>query len=337
MTSEIALTQKKTALLAVDGLTKVYTLRRGWLGRRAELVHALHGVSFELKRGETLGVVGESGSGKSTLGKTLLRLVEPTFGRIHFDGQDITQLPERHLRKLRRRMQIVFQDPYTSLNPRLVVRDIVGEGIELFKLARGAEVEERVGRALERVGLEPDAMSRYPSEFSGGQRQRIAIARALAVDPELLICDEPTSALDVSMQSQILNLFDELQTERDLGMIFISHDLRVVELMSHRIAVLYLGRVVELGPSRDIVERRLHPYTRALFEASPRLVHDVVVPERRRLTLAGEPPSPTQPPKGCAFHPRCPRAEKGKCDTDTPSLRGLVANPAHRVACFFPG
>ncbi len=359
--SEVALTQKKRpALLEVEGLTKAYALRRGWLGRRAELVHALTGVTFDLKRGETLGVVGESGSGKSTLGKTVLRLVEPTFGRIIFDGEDITLLRESRLRSLRRRMQIVFQDPYTSLNPRLVVRDIVGEGIELFNLAKGMDVEELVAQMLVRVGLEPDAMSRYPSEFSGGQRQRIAIARALVVKPDLVICDEPTSALDVSVQAQILNLLDELQSERQVSYLFISHDLRVVELMSHRILVLYLGRVVEIGPTRDVIGRRLHPYTQALFNASPRikgrqpgssespsgappgLDDDALMEEdpedrRRRLKILGPPSSATQPPPGCAFHPRCPRAEKGKCDKDLPSLRALVANPAHRVACHFPG
>ena len=336
--SEVALlTQKKTPLLRVEGLAKAFTIRRGLLGTRKELVHALRGVTFELRRGETLGVVGESGSGKSTLGKTILRLVEPSFGKIFFDGSDVTELGERDMRKVRRRMQIVFQDPYSSLDPRMVVRDIVAEGIDLFRLARGSEREERVASLLTKVGLERAAMERYPSEFSGGQRQRIAIARALAVGPELIVCDERTSALDVSVQAQILNLLGELQSTENTAYLFISHDLRVVEFVSHRIAVLYAGRVVEIGPSQAVAQRQLHPYTRALFDASPAPPGSAKKSEPRRLKLAGEPPSAVSPPSGCSFHPRCPRAEPGKCDKETPELRGLKSDTAHQVACFFPG
>lgn len=337
---------KRKELVSVRDLAKVYTLRRGLLGRKKELAHALAGVSFDLAQAETLGVIGESGSGKSTLGKTVLRLIEPNFGRIFFEGQDITTLRERELRKVRRRMQIVFQDPYSSLNPRMTVRDIVGEGIELFGIAHGDELTDRVTKMLERVGLSRDALDRYPSEFSGGQRQRIAIARALAVEPRFVVCDEPTSALDVSVQAQVLNLLGEIQDDSDVSYLFISHDLRVVELMSHRIMVLYAGKVVEMGPSREVAERRLHPYTQALYDASPSLEALRATPSdedresrapRRRLVLAGEPPSALSPPSGCPFHPRCPRAEKGTCDVDTPELLSVKDNLEHQVACFFPG
>ncbi|NUP05326.1 MAG: ATP-binding cassette domain-containing protein [Polyangiaceae bacterium] len=336
MTQDVDLAkEKQPAVVRVDELAKVYTLRRGLLGRKKELAHALSGVTFSLKRGETLGIVGESGSGKSTLGKTILRLIEPTYGRILFDGVDITRLSDDQMRKHRRRMQIVFQDPYSSLNPRMTVRQIVGEGLELFRLAKGSELEARTTEMLARVGLGGDFMDRYPNELSGGQRQRIAIARALAVKPDFVVCDEPTSALDVSVQAQILNLLSEIQDDENVAYLFISHDLRVVELVSHRMAVLYLGKIVEIGPSHDVAERRLHPYTRALFEASP----EIDRPEggRKHLALAGEPPSAHAPPPGCAFHPRCPRAERGKCDVETPTLRSVRDNPQHQVACFFPG
>jgi len=334
--------RKRAPLLKVEGLAKVYTVRRGLLGRKQELVHALAGVSFDLSAGETLGIVGESGSGKSTLGKTVLRLLEPTYGRIVFDGTDITRLRDNEMRKYRKRMQIVFQDPYSSLNPRMTVRDIVAEGLDLFRLASRSELSSRVSALLARVGLDAEVMERYPHEFSGGQRQRIAIARALAVEPDFVVCDEPTSALDVSVQAQILNLLTDIQTESKVAYLFISHDLRVVEFVSHRIAVLYLGKIVEMGPSARVAERRLHPYTRALFDASPALpvrAEEAVgdEPPRRRLVLHGEPPSPAAPPPGCAFHPRCPRAEPGKCDTETPVLRGVKDDPRHQVSCFFPG
>lgn len=346
MSEEISLAKRKRpVLLQIEELSKVYTVRRGLLGRKKELAHALSGVTFDVRAGETLGLVGESGSGKSTLGKTVLRLIEPTYGRIVFQGVDITRMPERELRKYRRRMQIVFQDPYSSLNPRMTVRDTVGEGLELFDLVpRGANLDDKVVEILARVGLDADALHRYPHEFSGGQRQRVAIARALAVGPEFVVCDEPTSALDVSVQAQILNLLSEIQDDSRVAYLFISHDLRIVELVSHRIMVMYLGKVVELGPSREVVERRLHPYTQALFDASPDLSIDArgmsTTPLRdrpRRLALHGDPPSPMAPPTGCVFHPRCPRAEQGKCDVEAPLLRGVKDNPEHRVACFFPG
>ena len=337
--SEVALLtqKKKTPLLRVEGLAKSYTIRRGLLGSQKELVHALRGVTFELRKGETLGVVGESGSGKSTLGKTVLRLVEPSFGKIFVDGTDVTRISERELRPIRRRLQIVFQDPYASLDPRMSVGDIVAEGIDLFGLARGAERDARVKALLAKVGLDESVVERYPSELSGGQRQRIAIARALAVGPELIVCDEPTSALDVSVQAQILNLLADLQSTENTAYLFISHDLRVVELVSHRIAVLYAGRIVEIGPSQAVVSRRLHPYTRALFDASPPPPGSTTPKGKRILKLAGEPPSAAAPPSGCSFHPRCPKVELGKCDKETPELRGLKADTAHQVACFFPG
>jgi oligopeptide transport system ATP-binding protein len=230
-------------------------------------------------------------------------------------------------------MQIIFQDPHASLNPRMTVREIVGEGIAIHRLARDKrEAEEKVAALLTRVGLSPDMMSRYPHEFSGGQRQRIGIARALAVEPEFIVCDEPVSALDVSVQAQVLNLLEELQDDLGLSLLFISHDLRVVEYTSHRTAVMYLGRIVEMGPTADVAERRLHPYTQALFSAMPTLDGD----GKKRLALAGEPPSAVEPPPGCAFHPRCPRAEKGKCDVETPSLEELIPGSHHRVACWHP-
>jgi oligopeptide transport system ATP-binding protein len=300
---------------------------------KPRFVHAVDGVSLYVRRGETLGLVGESGCGKSTLGRAMIRLVEPTLGRVLFDGKDITHMPARELRATRRRMQIVFQDPYASLNPRMTVREIVGEGIAIHKLAKDKhEAEEKVAAVLAKVGLRPEMMRRYPHEFSGGQRQRIGIARALAVEPDFIICDEPVSALDVSVQAQVLNLLEGLQDELGLSLLFISHDLRVVEYVSHRVAVMYLGRIVEVGPTADVADKRHHPYTRALFSAMPALEPD----GKTRLVLAGEPPSAVDPPAGCAFHPRCPRAEKGKCDVETPELKEIVAGSHHRVACWNP-
>jgi oligopeptide transport system ATP-binding protein len=331
---ELPLVQKKPPLVAVDGLAKVYTLRRGLLGTRKELVHALAGVTFQIRAGETLGVVGESGSGKSTLGKTMLRLIEPTYGRIAFDGVDITRMADADLRKHRRRMQIVFQDPYSSLDPRMTVGEIVGEGIALFRLASGSALEDRVAEMLQAVGLGGDAMGRYPHEFSGGQRQRIAIARALAVEPDFVVCDEPVSALDVSVQAQIVNLLEQTQEASGVAYLFVSHDLRLVQCTSHRTAVMYLGRIVEIGPSSRVAERPMHPYTQALLASSPRHPR-ASVGGRRRLVLAGEPPDAVNPPKGCAFHPRCDRKEPGKCDVDTPQLEPSSDDTSHRAACFF--
>jgi oligopeptide transport system ATP-binding protein len=343
-------------LLEVQKLSKLFPVPGGLFDRQ-RFVHAVDGVSFWMRRGETLGLVGESGCGKSTLGRTVLRLVEPTLGRVLLDGKDITRMPGPELRAVRRRMQIVFQDPYSSLNPRMTVRDIVGEGITIFRLASSrADLEERVAAMLGKVGLSPEMMDRYPHEFSGGQRQRIGIARALAVGPELLVCDEPVSALDVSVQAQIVNLLEELQAELSLSLLFISHDLRVVSWVSHRIAVMYLGRIVEIGPAGEVMEKRWHPYTRALFASiprgagslrptaeqapgrddEPRVATEPPPVQRKRLLLAGEPPSAIDPPAGCVFHPRCPKAQKGKCDTEAPPLDRLIPTGQHRVACWFP-
>ncbi len=338
MTQPLLLThKKKPKLLSVEGLAKAYAVRRGLLGRNRALVHALSDVSFELAAGETLGFVGESGSGKSTLGKVVLRLIDPSFGRIVFDGTDITRLDDRGLLPFRRRMQMVFQDPYSSLNPRMLIRDVVAEGIDVFRLYRGKEREDRVCQLLSKVGLDRDLLERFPSELSGGQRQRVAIARALSVSPELLVCDEPTSALDASVQAQILNLLSDLQAETNAAYVFISHDLRVVELLAHRIAVLFMGKIVELASSTSVAERRLHPYTRALFEASPALPRAGAPPRSRRsLPLAvdvEERPSA----RGCAYFSRCPKRETGKCDHETPELRRVKSDPSHQVACFFPG
>ncbi len=331
---ELPLVIKEAPVLAVEGLAKAYTLRRGLLGLKKELVHALAGVTFQIRRGETLGVVGESGSGKSTLGKVALRLVEPTFGRVSWGGVDVTRLPEREVRPHRRKMQIIFQDPYSSLDPRMTVGQIVGEGLTLFKLADRSALDDRVAEMLRRVGLDPAMMERYPHEFSGGQRQRIAIARALAVEPDFVVCDEPVSALDVSVQSQIVNLLEEIQEDSGVAYLFVSHDLRLVECTAHRTAVMYLGRVVEIGPSARIAEHPLHPYTRALLASSP--PHPTRGRGAKRgLPLYGEPPSATSPPSGCPFHPRCDRAEKGTCDVEDPKLEPSPDDSSHRVACWF--
>lgn len=320
-------------LVQVERLSKFFPVRRGWLGR-TKFVRAVDNVSLYVRAGETLGLVGESGCGKSTLGRTVLRLLEPTYGRILFEKDDITKLGDRQLRPLRRKMQIIFQDPYSSLNPRMTVKDIVGEAIQIHRLAPSKDEETKIVRGLlDRVGLRADAMDRYPHEFSGGQRQRIGIARALAVKPKFIVCDEPISALDVSIQAQIVNLLLDLQEEYKLSYLFISHDLKVVEYMAHRVAVMYLGKLVEVGPSQSIYEKRYHPYTRALLSAIP-----VPDPARRRLRvlLEGDVPSPIDPPSGCSFHPRCPRVVPGKCDVETPALNEIEEGSRHRVACWNP-
>jgi oligopeptide transport system ATP-binding protein len=287
-----------------------------------------------VKPSETLGLVGESGSGKTTLGKTILRLTAPSAGRIFFDGQDITALGTRALRPIRRRMQIVFQDPYSSLNPRMTVRATLAEAIRIHGLASSpADEQAQIEGLLDRVGLRPEVMHRYPHEFSGGQRQRIGIARALSVRPDFIVCDEPLSALDVSIQAQIVNLLLDLQERAKLSYLFISHDLKVVEYMSHRVAVMYLGKIVEFAPAAALYERRLHPYTRALMSAV-----FVADPSRKRLRilLEGDVPNPLDPPRGCPFHPRCSRRQPGVCDTDVPPLAEIEAGSGHRVACFYP-
>ncbi|HEY6559546.1 MAG TPA: oligopeptide/dipeptide ABC transporter ATP-binding protein [Polyangiaceae bacterium] len=320
-------------LVRVERLVKYFAAQRRLL-ERPKTVRAVDGVSLHVERSETLGLVGESGSGKSTLGRALLRLIEPTSGRIFFKGRDVTELSERELRPLRRHMQIIFQDPFSSLNPRLTVHSTLSEALRIHGLSGSrSEEDARVEQLLRRVGLRPEAARRYPHEFSGGQRQRIGVARALAVEPRFIVCDEPLSALDVSIQAQIVNLLLDLQEELGLSYLFISHDLKVVEYMSHRVAVLYLGKIVESAPASQLYERRHHPYTRALLSAIP-----VPDPERKRLRvlLEGDVPSPIDPPSGCAFHPRCSRAQKGQCDVETPPLEEIEPGSGHEVACFFP-
>ncbi|MFM8796376.1 MAG: ABC transporter ATP-binding protein [Betaproteobacteria bacterium] len=316
-------------LLQVRDLVKRFPVRNGLLRRTTGQVHAVDGVSFELLEGQTLGVVGESGCGKSTMGRCILRLIEPTSGQVVFDGQDVTAANRRSLRALARQMQIIFQDPFASLNPRMTVGAIIGEGLLIHGLARNrTEVADRVAELLTMVGLSKDQMRRYPHEFSGGQRQRIGIARALAVQPRLIVCDEAVSALDVSIQAQVINLLQDLQEQLGLTYVFIAHDLSVVEHASNRVAVMYLGRIVEMADARDLYAQPRHPYTESLLSAVP--VPDPTV-QRRRIVLQGDVPSPISPPSGCHFHTRCPIAQKGLCDRERPQLKDVGAG--HTVAC----
>jgi oligopeptide transport system ATP-binding protein len=327
-------TERSRTLVATDNIAKYFPVRSGFFRSSARFARAVDGVSIRVRRGETMGLVGESGCGKSTLGRLILRLLDPTFGRVIFDGRDITPLSQRALRPLRRRMQVIFQDPYSSLNPRMTVREIVGEAIRIHRLAKTrADEEAYVAQLLAKVGLRADAMDRYPHEFSGGQRQRIGIARALAVQPEFIVCDEPTASLDVSIQAQIVNLLVELQESIGLSYLFVSHDLAVVHHVSHRVAVMYLGRLVEQASTEALYAAPRHPYTRALLSAAPQ-----PDPQRKRvrLVLEGDVPSPIDPPSGCAFHPRCPRAIRGTCDRETPVLVETMQGSGHKVACWNP-
>ena len=315
------------SLLELDAVQVRFPIGGGW-GRPARQVHAVEDVSFNVEAGEAVGLVGESGCGKTTLGRAVLRLVEPTSGRVRFDGEDITALSPSELRKRRRQFQMVFQDPFSSLNPRLTVGQSLSEPLEIHRLAPTAAARtERINALLRSVGLHPDHAGRYPHEFSGGQRQRIGIARALAVEPRLLVCDEPVSALDVSVQAQVVNLLQDLQRERGLALLFISHDLAVVEHLCERVVVLYLGRVVEIGRTRDVCRVAAHPYTQALLSAVPTLDAES---GRRRIILNGDVPSPVNPPPGCAFHQRCPLAVD-RCRVDRPALREV--GPGRWAAC----
>ncbi len=314
-------------LLKVANLKKYYPVRKGLFGRESGRVHAVDDISFWIADGETLGLVGESGCGKSTAGKTILRLIEPTAGEIHWRGRRIDSVPAAQMRPFRRELQAVFQDPYSSLNPRMRAADIVGEPIRNYEAASAGEIRGRVAALFEKVGLRPDQMIKYPYEFSGGQRQRLGIARALALNPRLIVCDEPVSALDVSVQAQVINLLMDLQQEMGLSYLFVAHDLGVVEHISHRVAVMYLGKIVELTDKRSLFSLPQHPYTEALLSAVP-------VPDpkarRARMILAGDVPSPITPPSGCRFHTRCPYVME-RCRREEPVMQEV--RPGHLVAC----
>lgn len=328
LVSEIA----RDILIAVHRLAVHFTVLGGLMrGRKAATVHAVDGIDLDIRRGETLGLVGESGCGKSTLGRAILQLVRPTAGEVRFDGTELTNLSEAELRPLRRRMQMVFQDPFGSLNPRMTAGEAVAEPMLVHRLANASESRDKVAELFRTVGLNPDMLDRFPHEFSGGQRQRIGVARALAAHPDFIVCDEPVSALDVSIQAQIVNLFETLRDRLGLTYLFVAHDLAVVRHLSDRIAVMYLGQIVEIAPKLSLYTAPLHPYTRALLSAAP--VPDRIIEARRqRVLLHGEVPSPLHPPSGCRLHPRCPLAQV-RCAAEEPMMREL--RPGHYAACHF--
>ncbi len=320
---------ENNALLKVDNLVMHFPIYRGVIRRQVGAVHAVDGISFEVHKGETLGLVGESGCGKSTTGRTILQLYKPTSGDVYFEGKNLVKLKPEAMRMMRREMQMIFQDPYASLNPRMTVRDIIGEPLMAFGEATGKQIDERVSELLDLVKLSPDFASRYPHEFSGGQRQRIGVARALALNPSFIICDEPISALDVSIQAQVVNLLEELQEKFNLTYLFIAHDLSMVRHISNRVAVMYLGIIVELADRNEIYSSPLHPYTQALLSAIP--VADPIVSEKRhRIILEGDVPSPVNPPSGCRFRTRCPIADT-ICAEKKPEWREV--RPGHFAAC----
>ncbi|MSU57953.1 MAG: dipeptide ABC transporter ATP-binding protein [Pedosphaera sp.] len=321
-------------LLEVQNLKVHFPVKHGlfspdWSG---EFVKAVDDVSFTIAPGDTLGLVGESGCGKTTLGRAIVRLVEPTAGKILFEGEDLTAMNGGQLRARRRKFQMIFQDPFGSLNPRMTIEDVIGEALDIHELADGKPARRaRINELLGAVGLDAACAQRYPHEFSGGQRQRIGIARALAVEPKLIVCDEPVSALDVSVQAQIINLLQDLQQQHGLAYLFIAHDLAVVEHISRRVMVMYLGKIVELAEAKEVIRAPKHPYTQALISAIPEMDPDT---KRKRIVLPGDVPSPIHPPTGCPFHPRCPIAE-ARCKIETPPLREL--NPGHWTACHLAG
>src|SRR5438876_3012282 len=330
MTMNAPVANESAQLLSVRNLRKEFPIRKGVLSRQVGAVKAVNDVSFDVARGETLGVVGESGCGKTTTGRTILRLIEPTSGEIRFEGRDVRSMSTSELRKLRREMQIIFQDPVSSLNPRMTIGAIIREGLTIHKLAEGAAADARVTRLLQEVGLRPEYANRYPHEFSGGQRQRIGIARALSVDPKFIVCDEPVSALDVSVQAQVINLLEDLQREHDLTDLFIAHPPSAIEHIADRVAVMYLGKVVELASADDVYRSPLMPYTQALLSAVP-----VADPKARkeRIILQGDVPSPANPPSGCVFHPRCHHpAKDAACAAIVPPLEEKT--PGHFAACI---